>query len=197
MKLKINGFRADGVLVIPKSARYELEIDAKGKLDLFTFETCHREEISENAGEGGLFGNRKHVERSFIPNSPLETEGACPVRLGGYERDKGRHSWAFVDFEDLTATLPAELKCNGNTTNTRGVSACQSRSGLIQQITFPVKTIVNPETGCSMPRPSDLMTYRFNMSPKECVYNFMEQGAPNREHRLTTLGYDGILIREQ
>lgn len=193
--IKVNGFEADGVLVVPKNTVYKFAIQAEGKLDLFTFETCHREEATEKAGHGGLFGDRRRVERNYIPIASIETEGSCPVRLGGYERDKGRHSWGLIDFEGEDATLPAVVKCNGSQWNSRGVSICQSKVGLLEEIKFPVAVIINPGIGCPMNRPEDLMTYRFNTPPKECVFNFMEVAEPHRQHRLTTVGYESILIR--
>lgn len=195
MKLNVNGFKGEGTLVVPKSKSYSLEVDAKGKLDLFTFETCHREESTESAGEGGLFGDRKHVERTYVPVFGIEDKGSCVVRLGGYEQAKGRHSWALIDFEDGDTGLPAVLKCNGVEKQSKGVSICQAKEGLLQQIIFPTEVIVNPPAGCTMERPADLKTYWFNVSAEECVFNFMEKEEPHREHRLTTLGYKAILIQ--
>lgn len=196
MDIEVNGFKGEGVLVVPLSEVYKFDITSSGKLDLFTFESCHREESKEKAGQGGLFGDRKRVKLDYKPNPGIEDQGGCPVRLGGYEQDKGRHSWAFIDFETKEAKLPAVVKCNGSTWNSRGVTVCQSKAGLLQEIDFPVEVIVNPDPGCPMERPADLKKYSFKISLRECVYNFMEKQAPHREHRLTTVGYESILIRE-
>lgn len=195
MKLNVNGFKGDGVLVVPKADKYSFDVKAKGDLDLFTMDTCHREETKEDVGEG-LFKDDKRAKFDYKPGNNIESSSACPVRLGGYERANGRHSWAYIDFETDDAKLPALVKCNGNTYNSRGVTICQSKVGLIQEIIFPEETIVNPAPGCEMPRPADLKTYRFNMSARECVFNFMEKKKPNREHRLSTIGYEAVLLRK-
>jgi hypothetical protein len=196
MLIEINDLKAQGTLVVPKSKDYWFEIEARGKLDLFTLQSCHREITREKAGEGGIFGNAKKVQLGYTQVPGLEDQGGCQVQLGGYEREKGRNSWALIDFETDDAKLPARLKCNGSTIQSSGVSICQSRAGLIQEIYFAVDTIANPPEGCEIPRPADLKTYRFTMPKGQCVLNFMEKGGDHREHRLTTLGYEGILIRE-
>jgi len=196
MLITVDGISREGVLVAPAASRHSFDVSAKGKLDLFTFETCHREETREKAGQGGLFSDKRRVQFSYIPSPGIETEGACPVKLGGYEQSGGRHSWAMIDFESADATLPARVKCNGENYSSRGVTICQSRVGLIQEIIFPAEVIVNPDPACPMERPKDLKAYRFSMPPRECVFNFMEKAEPHREHRLTTVGYDGILVRE-
>lgn len=195
MVIEINGVQSVGAMVVPRASKYAMDIQAKGKLDLFTFQTCHREDTRENAGKSGLFGDKKRIELNYTPVAGLEDIGSCVVRLGGYEQNGGRHSWAIIDFEDPKTTLPAVMKCNGESKQTRGVSICQSKEGLTQQIEFPVEVIVSPDPGCVMNRPADLKTYRFNISAKECVFKFMEKAAPNREHRLTTIGYSEVLVR--
>ncbi len=194
MTLDVNGFQAEGALVVPRGTSYKFKIDAKGRLDLFTFETCHREESKENAGEGGLFGDRKHVEMEYIPNEGMEDRGSCVVRLGGYERDKGRHSWAIIDFEDPDTTLPALVRCNGSTWNSNGVTVCQSKEGLLQGMDFTVPVVVSGS--CAVPGANDEMIFRYSMPSRECVYEFMEKAEPHRTHRLTTIGYQSVLVRE-
>lgn len=196
MSIEINDRKAVGVLVVPKAPDYWFEIEAKGKLDLFTLQSCHREITREKAGEGGIFGNSKKVQVGYTQVKGLEDEGGCQVQLGGYEREKGRNSWALVDFQTPDAVLPATLKCNGTTVPSGGVSICQSRAGLIQEISFSVEVIANPPENCPLPRPQDLKTYRFAIPKGQCTFNFMEKSGEHREHRLTTLGYEGILIRE-
>lgn len=196
MDINVNGFKGTGALVVPKAPQYAFEVSARGNLDLFTFESCHREEYKERAGNRGVLSDKKSVKSVYVPINGVENTGACPVRLGGYEEKKGRHSWAIVDFEDLSTTLPALIKCNGSEWNSRGVTICQSKEGLLQQIEFPVQVVVNPDPGCEIPKPVDKKTFRFPMRKQECVYNFMEINPPHKEHRLTTVGYESILIRE-
>jgi len=205
MTIDMNGFKGHGTLVVPMAKNYKIEVKAKGDLDLFTFNTCHREWTKEEAfSKGGWFHREKRKFRiEYKPIEGLETGLACPAQFGGFEREGGRHSWAHVDFEDDGATLPALVSCNGQRYNSRGVTVCQSKNGLIQEIKFPVKVVNSKITtkaqgGLVCPVLSigkDGMTVRYKMPRRECVYRFGELGGEKRMHRLTTIGYEKILIR--
>lgn len=197
MLLNVDGIEREGVMVVPSAAVHQFDVTLKGKADLFTLDSCHREISRENAGQGGLFGDRKRVTLDYRPVIGLEDTGSCVVRLGGYERTGGRHSWALIDFEDPKTTLPAKVKCNGEQFETNGVAVCQSKEGMIQEIGFQVEVNVVASPECPMPIPDDRKTFQFKIAPRECVYNFLEIAPKEkrREHRLTTLGYSEILIR--
>jgi hypothetical protein len=188
MALDVNGVKGTGALVVPLSAFYKIQGESKGELDLFTLETCHREFSAEKLGRKFTY--------SLIPVQGLEDAG-CQVHLGGYEKKRGRHSWGLVDFEDLENTLPATLKCNGSQSKTNGVSVCQSRADLIQAIVFDseVDQAVNREN-CRLPEPADHKTYVFPIQKHQCAIVFREKTGARRTHRLTTLGFEGILLRE-
>ena len=196
MSLTVNGHQAEGVLVVPRAKEYIFEIQAKGKLDLFTFTTCHREQTKENAGERGWFADSKRRELTFRP-VPLESEGvACPARLGGFERIKGRHSWGFVEFEHPSLVLPALVSCNGAQYNSRGVSACQAREGLLMEIRFPERVLWPDKNVCVKLESSDAQTFRFKVPRGECSIRFVTERGEKKWHRLVIVGYEKILIRE-
>lgn len=177
--------------VLPYQDSYKLKVWAKGNLDLFAFTTCHRERIIENAGQKGLFGNKRYVEQTFAPNKNMELQNYCPIALAGYEKGQGRHSWAFFDIETPDAKLPANVECNGWMIRTNGVSVCQARSGLLQKIVFPEEVLASSK--CALPKKQG-KEFVFPLSVGECVYAFKEKNG-TRLHRLTTLGYEEILIR--
>lgn len=195
MTLNVNGIKGEGTLVIPRYQYYNFDVIAHGDLDLFTLDTCHREIAVSDAGDHGIFGNKRHVNFNLALDEGIETGSSCPVRMGGYEKIKGRHSWALVDFEDEEDTLPAEIKCNGVDYSSNGVTVCQSKEYLLQQIIFEVPVVVSPTAACPMPDAPDKKTFTFPIAPKECVYAFTEIAQPHRTHRLTTLGYAAILLR--
>lgn len=195
MIVTVAGITREGVIVVPRDTSYDFQVQARGTLDLFTMDTCHREQVIANAGQSGLFGDKKLVEFSYAPVRGLETSGSCPMRLGGYEKIQGRHSWAIIDFEDPATVLPANIKCNGEQYQSNGVTICQSKIGLIEEIIFPVEVFVSPTDACPMPLPADSKTFLFPMPAHECVYNFLEKTGANRQHRLTTVGYESVLVR--
>ena len=195
MDLKVSGRRAEGVLVLPKATSYDFEIRAKGRLDLFTFATCHREETRERAGERGLFGDRRRVRLKYAPVDLESGPISCPVQIGGFEKKKGRHSWGFVDFEHESMKLPATIFCNGRTLKATGVSACESRQGLIQVIQFQTE-VFWPERGCPRFETEDNKRLRFTMPQGQTTCRFKERSELGREFRITLMGYQKILIRE-
>lgn len=201
MEININGFQGQGVLVVPEAATYKVHIKAPGELDLFTFTNCHREEIAENASvvskTGKIFRrtieNKNEFKMDFTP-SPLEKSDSCLVQVTGLEESKGRHSWGIVDFESSTNTLPALLSCNGSQINAKGVSICQARASLIQAIKFPKEVYASPDTSCPLPKTKGDY-FEFPIQKGKCVYAFMTK--EKEIHRLTTLGYEQILIRKE
>ena len=196
MGLTVNGHQAEGVLVVPRATKYDFDIRAKGKLDLFTFTTCHREQTKELAGKRGWFADKSRRKLVFKP-VPLErSQFACPVQLGGYERIKGRHSWGLVEFEHPSLTLPALVSCNGSEYNARGVSVCQSKAGLLMRITFSEKVIAPQKSVCVILKSTDQKTFTFKMPKGQCGFRFVNLAADEKWHRLTTIGYEKILIRE-
>lgn len=196
MDIKVNGYQGEGVLVVPRASSYSFDINAAGKLDLFTFTTCHREQTKEKAGERGWFRDKSRRRFVYKP-APLEAEGyACPVDLGGYEQKRGRHSWGFVDFEHPDFDLPAKVSCNGFYYNSRGVTACQAKVGLMQEIKFPEPVLAPLENVCIVLEAKDDMTFRYKMPKGRCTFRFLTKSGKKRWHRMTTVGYESILIRE-
>lgn len=191
MELKVNGVLSKGVVITPRATSYSLEIKAPGKINLFTLTTCHREETFEESGDG-----QHERSFSFIPNALESEKTACPIQLGGYERIQGRHSWGFIDFEHPGMTLLADVNCNGAFKKYKGVSACQAKAGLIQEIAFKVKVLWPLKSTCIKIESKDEKRIRFKMPKGECSVRFVTKSGPEQWHRITLLGYEKILIRE-
>jgi len=198
MQIKIDGEKYEGVAVIPNTKENEIEFKSAGKLDLFTFSTCHREITQE---EAHTFLNKKKVKLKYAPSSPDEFSGSCPIQVAGYDI-KGKHSFAFMDIKTKDATLPATIYCNGKILKNVGVSICQTKYELIERIVFTTEVVVSPENAkkdfCKniVFETTDNKSFKFKMPRRECVYNFMEIAEPHREHRLDTIGYEEIPLRE-
>lgn len=195
MKISANGFKGTGTLVLPKTANYNFEFESYGDLDLFTFATCHREISKEEAGEKGIFGNKRKTKVAYAPNTMEIT--ACPIDIGGYDADKGRHSWGFVSIETEKHTLPAAVQCNGESYNSRGTTICQAKTGLVQSLSFENEVVFVLDKACVDLKPvyKDKV-FTFQMPRGTCVNYFKEVKVPNRIHELTTFGYEKILIRK-
>lgn len=200
MSITIDNITAEGVIVVPAKDVHSLHITAQGDLDMFTFTTCHREEVAEDASNvtetTGIFRRKiekkREIKLDYKPTL-IEKIGACPIQLGGYEQEKGRHSWGFIDFETPDAVLKATVFCNGNEVKANGVSACQSRAGLIQAIQFPEEVYIAPTEGCDIGYNKGTF-FKFPIKKGQCVYAFMNKKL--EIHRLTTLGYEIVPIRK-
>ena len=195
IQFEINGQEFDGVAVPKRAKEYDIKLKAKGQIDVLTIRSCHREDVF-NKPKGGFFGGQsKKFEYKYIPVEGIETGNGCLLDIGAFEEKKGRHGWGVVDFEAGVENLPATLKCDGKeyNTNPKSVSICQAREGSLQEIIFDHKVKVSPDKGCEVMETKDEMTYIYQIAKGECTYYFGDKYG--NFHRLTTIGYSGILIR--
>lgn len=195
----VNGH--EGTLVLPYQSQYSFHVEARGKLDLFTMTTCSKEETKEKAWnvtqtiKKGLFGwGKKKIDKtsevkfSYTP-SELERDRFCIMELGGYEKSGGRHSWALIDFESPKFKSKAIVICNGRTYQANGVSVCQARVGLYQSIKFKNKVIVSSKAKCGI---NDQGSFRIKKGRCTTIFKDIKT---KELHKLTTVGYEGILVR--
>jgi hypothetical protein len=196
VRIGFEGQEFFGVAVLPPRERYELELTFAGELDLFTFRSCHREVTQEDAGGGKIFGKKNKVSYTYVPVSPIETAKQCTVEIEGHEAEKGRHSWAFLEFETPLETLPGLTICNGVRKQWKGVSVCQSLAGLIQNVVFtrPVRAFHSDD--CPGVYTKDNLSFEVMQGKGRCSYSFRTMGEEPRDwHRYTSFGYSEILVR--
>lgn len=191
MSISFGGQSYVGTAVLPESQNYQITFETKGKLDLLTITTCHRELTAENLS-GGLFGKNRYTF-NYSPIPGIEDE-YCPIDIGGYEALKGRHSWGFIDLKTRDVSVSAVLRCNGEIQNTNGVSLCQSKQGLIQKIEFQEEMAAGNSGFCPKMKSEDLKHYEFEVGEGVCVYKFKSRNG--EYHRLTSIGYQDIVLKE-
>lgn len=195
VQLEFEGQRFTGVAVLPARDAYTITMEFPGELNLFTFGDCHMDHSEEDAGSGEWLRKKNKITYKYAPRFPKEGE-YCPVIIGGYEAStEARNAWGFIDFESRKETLPAHLECNGGVIEANGVSVCQAKAGLWQRVTFPVEVDISPDEACPMAKSDDSKTFKFKIAKGFCVYAFVSKDGKQR-HRLSTLGYDKILIRK-
>jgi hypothetical protein len=76
----------------------------------------------------------------------------------------------------------------------KGVSICQSRASLVQRIAFaePVE-VLHPDF-CQAPEVIEGgKAFLIELSSSKCLYLFQDD--KKRRHRLTTFGYDDVIMR--
>lgn len=194
LKITHNGKDYFGAAVLPNQESYNVRVDAYGKIDLFTWTSCHMEHTQEDAGEGGIFSSKNKL--SFNYRRDFSGDSYCPVEVGTYSVSEGKHGWFFLDFESDLDTLPATLYCNGYVYRSNGVSVCQSKKELTQKIVFQNPVLVEGDDDCPQLKTTDDLSFEYPTGRGFCVYAIKEIGGLGRYHRLTTIGYDKILIRE-
>lgn len=175
-----------GTATLPKSAEYRLDFESPGKMDLFTISSCHREYQKEDVGY-------EH-DYTYRPVPGLEDGPACPIQISGFDKNKGKHTFGFINFESPELTAKGKLYCNGANWDAVGVSVCQGRSGLIQKIEFEKETKVVSSDECKWTKSSGIV-YLFSLYPRECQYLF-EEIETGKRFRLDTIGYEDIFIRQ-
>ena len=182
-KLTVNGKTKYGTLVATKSSKYQIKARFYRKSEVIKVSSCHREWVSQDADND--------ISYSYIPVRGIENKGYCPIEIGGFDT-KGQHTWGYIDFVD-DETLPGIIGCDGESSAYIGVSVCQSKAGLIQKIEFLKKVDVYPLESCEPPKFHDGKLWTFKIARGKCGYVFSN---PKGEiHRLTTIGYDEVMIR--
>lgn len=193
IEIQSGGAFQTGVAVVPFSESYNLIFKPKGEMDLMLVRTCHREFTAEKVASGWF--SKKEFRYTYTPVKGIEDERVCPLKVEAYESDKGRHSWAFLDFSNPKYTIPVALTCNGNEGYFQGVGVCQARVGTIQKIKFQedIRFSTPMPQDCAMPHKRD-DAFEFAVTKGECLYQFDTKDG--RLGRLTVVGYEGVLVRE-
>jgi hypothetical protein len=188
ISLEVNGLRGKGLLVAPKASQYQIKGAIKGNFDYLILRTCHRQIALEKVGD--------EFKYLYQPRAGIEDNRACPLEIFGAEKEKGRNSFGFVDFESEREKLPASLECNGEVKRHSGVSGCSAPVGLIQKIVFDVEVYAAPgRLDCALPEPKDFKTYEFKQPLGKCLVIFQERRPPYRVHRAVLVGFDQTVVR--
>lgn len=194
----------EGTAVIPKKDFYAFEVAPKGdaSVDMLVLDSCHREFTKEGSEKtvlgffGKIFGKKKEgYQIQYMPIPGIEDDGDCTIRINTFEKDKGRHAWAVIRSQHEKYQLPATIYCNGEVRNEYGVSLCQSKAGLTQKIEFPEKVQIITDEKCELPKKSPSGGYEWKITHGECGYTV--RGESGRIHDLLTIGFEGLLVRNQ
>lgn len=186
LEITIGDFKATGTLVVPKKESYRVKVNPPGDKDLVVMKTCHREVEAESVG----YWDKLY----FNPVQGLEDTGMCYLELAVFDQ-KGKHAWAMVDIESNTFTLPHRVKCNGQDYNSNGTTICQSKEGLIQEITFPEPVSFSDKAKCERLAQDGQEVIRFEMPNRECTY-VVKGMRSGRLAKVSLIGYERLLLRD-
>jgi len=189
---KIGQYKFNGFGVVRMSDNYLITVKSPGDIDLFTATTCHREWKVVKPKVKWLSSGYTF---SFTPVKGIENVKACGLELATYEREKGRHAWALIEFQTPRETIVAHTKCNGRDTDNIGVSACQAKYGLLQSISFKEKVDYQTTKECDTFKTTDKMHFEYQIPKGDCTTYFSSWENEMSLHRLTTFGYDIVPVR--
>ena len=196
LKFEIDGKSYEGVAVLPRKETYNITIIPDEKMTFYIFQTPHRD-IPIDKPETGWF-NKKFVYL-YTPQPGLEDQGYTPLEITALNKDQVSDAFAFIEFKDARPeiSLEATLKCNGERQENIGVSICQTAKGLIEDIIFKEKVLIESvDTGCASPSTTDGLSWRLKASEGECPYYFTartrHENGHRLSHRLTMIGYTKV-----
>ena len=188
LEVKVNGTKYQGWGVIPKAEGYNIKIKrSRGKkLSFFKISSCHREISSFDEGSSW--------ERAITIQDGIENTGSCLWRVEAFDK-KGKHEFAVFDIHTDQEKLIGLLRCNGEMYAST-VTMCETRQGLITSIKFdrPVRMVKPKRKECELKVEGKFQELKFKIRNRECVYAFISDD--DKLHRLTTVGYESILIGE-
>lgn len=182
VNMQVDGLKTQGIYVAGKKPSYKLRFELPDKPNVVKITTCHREETFRDVG--------KSLEYEYKPVLGLEDTGSCMLEMGAFD-ETGANLWGLIDFED-TEKMPAWVGCNGLAYTSRGASICQSKSGLIQSMTFARAVTAYSKESCPKMESKDNLVFTYVMAADKCIYLFSDG---IEEHRHTTFGYDEVLIK--
>lgn len=182
--MEINGKVGEGMMVVEKSKSFKVALKFGAKIELIKIRSCHQEHEFKKKG---FFGKRNH--KFTLKRNPKENVGYCPLHIGVFDIN-GRHQWSFVDTRN--ETLEAFLECNGGSSFEKGVSNCQSRTDLVQWVTFKSSVKALSPTDCDIEKLSGT-EYSFYMPNGLCYFIFYDP-ISREYHRLNTFGYRDIML---
>lgn len=198
----INGTEFIGTAIIPLSEdnKYLLHVTSDVDVEKIIITTCHRDWDSKTKAiqKPGFLKPGKDFIFEYEMSHGIEDWGTCLLKIGAYNESGEPQEQALLDFETPESTLPAFNKCDGVAYQTNGVSICESKAGLDQEIDFDVPVWISPSTSpqCKPIQPKDGKHWLYVLPAEECVVYFDEQAPPHRKHRHTFTGYVGIQVKE-
>jgi len=181
LQFEIDGKEHVGYAIVDLKGKYNFKVMPNNSAELMRVITCHREMFFEDPGSKFKF--------QFIPTS-LELKEVCSMDLGSFDT-KRQHEWAHIEFR-LHERILVETTCNGTTSKQFGVSVCQSKHGLLQQITFPMK--IKYKSNCAMLETLDDQVFQYRAPKGFCQIVFYVSS--DVYHRHIIMGYEDVIFGE-
>lgn len=199
LKFEIDGKTYSGVAVLPRKPTYEIIFHPETKIERFIIQTCHRDATIDKP-KTGWFSNK--FTYKFTPQPGIEDSMSCPLEIAALDLNQTKNGFAFIEFQDQRPeiSLKANIKCNGDYNLETGVGVCQSAAGLLQQVFFSEKVLLEGVTGeCEGPESNDGFFWNWIMKDEKCVYYFVartkHKNGKRLAFRLNAIGFNSVPVR--
>ncbi len=192
----VNGTAFSGVAVIPWSSQYDVKVESSVDVDYMTISTCARDIPITSAISVYWTLPHNSIDYPYLPD-PLENHGSCLMRIDAFnKKNPANNAFAILDFETPDATLPATNVCNGAVETTGGVSVCQSKAGLLQEIVFqtPVEIYKPAIAADCVPTTNDNLVWKLTVPLHDCVVYFQQIAKPHALHRADWFGWNQPVV---
>lgn len=190
----------EGIAVLPEQDQYSFYFESKVELDTFIFSTCSRELLKESAWNvkqevrygpfkwlRKLVDSKTEIKFDFRPNT-IERDD-CLIEAYGISKG-AKVSGAFVLLSSHKYNTNAYIECNGDIYKSDvGVTACQSRSGKYQSISFDIP-MQAATTECGFTN-ENKKNHQYNIADGVCTTIFYNE-SKTIFHKLLTYGYNTL-----
>lgn len=199
LKFEVDGKTYEGVAVLPRKSSYSITIIPEEKMTYYIFQTPHREIVFDKPDTGWF--NKKYTYK-YIPQVGIEDRGFTPLEIAALNKDQEADNFAFIEFQDARQEISLEgnVRCNGEFYKSNGVSICQTAKGLVQEIYFNQKVLIeSAQNGCDDPTSENGWSWRVKASEGECPYYFTarekHKNGERLSHRFTLIGYTKVGVK--
>lgn len=198
LQIAVDGGLFDGIGVTLSKGSTTIDITSQIHIDRVEVETCSRQDVCQNGKpcsavfnvDSGWWGSSgKHMTYEYTPSAVERTE-SCPIYFRVYDK-AALAAWGYLAFRN-GEELPATFTCNGIDWRFSGHSVCQTKSGLIQRISFAQDVEdYDADQGCNMKK-IDKRTFELRPALGLCTGKFL---ANDKWHGMDVIAYDETLIR--
>jgi len=166
----------------------DLVIHAPITLNRVEISTCSRHEVIRNTASGWFDKVSSDMRYRYVPTK-AESAGSCPLFVQVFN-DHVQKAWGMVNFR-TDQDLPAHMDCNGRGISFAGVSACGTKAGLEEQLTFAKRVEFEAQPSCKITTSDNMVFNVRNSAVGFCKATFSD-GA--KFHDLILHGYDEVTV---
>ena len=188
MILTIGGRSFEGLVPVKVNGPIDIQIYSPITLNRVEISTCSRHEVIRNTANGWFDKVKNTMTYRYNP-TPIELSGHCPLLFQAFN-DHVQKAWGLVTARS-DQNLPAKMECNGGVMSFAGISVCQTKSGLVERLTFAKPVEFEASPSCAI-QTTDKMTFDVRSTQVGFCKATFTDGTDF--HDLVLLGYDEATV---